>query len=141
MDYYGKSLKTEIERNITGYVFPGVTTSGAINTTAVSFYNPQLPVEQNRWVRYGIAGTSEDNIIDASYFRLNNVKVTYDGKLNNKNELSYQVSLFANNVFILSKNNTAFINNPLFNSVETTGLQFFNPVLAFNSGIAINLKF
>jgi hypothetical protein len=141
LNYYGKSAKTETERNITGYVFPGVTTSGTTNTTAVSFYDPQLPVEQNRWARYGLSGTSEDNIIDASYFRLNNIKVTYDGKLNNRNELSYQVSLFANNVFILSKNNAAFINNPLFNSVETTGLHFFNSPLAFNSGIAINLKF
>lgn len=141
LDYYGKSAKTEYARTISGYVFPGVTSTGAVNTTPVSFYNPQLPVEQNRWVRYGQSGTSEDHIIDASYFRLNNVKITYDGKLNSKNELSYQVSLFANNVFILSKNNTAFINNPLFNSVETTGLQFFNAPLAFNSGIAINLKF
>ncbi|MDI9310552.1 MAG: carboxypeptidase-like regulatory domain-containing protein [Limnohabitans sp.] len=141
LDYYGKSAKTETERNLTGYVFSGVTTSGAVNTTPVSFYDPQLPVEQNRWVRYGVTGTSEDNIIDASYFRLNNVKVTYDGSFRNSRAYTYQISVFANNVFIISKNNSAFINNPLFNSVETTGLQFFNSPLAFQSGIAVNIKF
>lgn len=140
LNYYGKSFSSEKDRTIQNYVFEGVTQSGQTNIKKVSFYDPNLPTEQNRWVRYGIEGLSEDNIEDASYFRLNNFSISYDGNVK-QNIMKYKISLFASNLFIFSKNNSSFINNSLFNSAETTGLDYFNSPMTRSTGISITVKY
>ncbi len=140
LNFYGKSRLTENDRNIQNYVFDGVTQTGEPNTKSVNFYDSNLPIKKNRWVRYGIEGAAEDNIQDASYFRMSNFSISYDGNIKVK-LLKFKISLFTNNVFIIAKSKTAFINNTLFNSSETTGLEYFNSPLTRSTGISINIKY
>ena len=137
LNFYGKSLATEQGRATTNFVFEGLTANGQPNTQAIDFYNPQLPLDKNRWQRYGLAGLAEENIEDATYFRLNNISLSYQTKINS---LLLKVSVFTNNVFILSKNKTAFIGNSLFNSAETTGLDYFNTPLLSSTGLSFTLN-
>lgn len=142
LNYYGKSEITEKQRNTTNYVFDGVTESGLANTKSVSFYDPNLPVEQNRWTRYGVDGVAEDAIESATYFRLNSINLSYTkqtGYLDNK--LFVTISLFMNNVFILSKNKSAFTSNSMFNSAETSGLDYFNSPMMRSFGSSLTIKF
>ena len=140
LNYYGKSQATESLRNIKGFVFDGITQNGQVNTTPVDFYNPNLPVDQNRWVRYGIAGLSEENIVDASYFRLNNIGFSYQGETSNR-DFKYKITLYTNNLFVISKNNASFVGNTLFNSTETTGLNYFNSPIVNVTGISFTVNF
>lgn len=142
LDYYGMSQATAQQRGITGYVFQGVTQTGQPNTQPVSFYDPSLPVEQNRWVRYGVGGVAEDAIEDATFLRLHNVTIGYNGRIQHgKSSIGLVVSAFVNNVFILSKSDTAFANNALFNSADTSGLDYFNSPLQRVYGLSVAVKF
>lgn len=140
LNFYGKSKETEVARGTTNYVFEGVNQNGQVNTKPVDFYNTSLPIDQNRWVRYGIEGLSEENIEDASYFRLNNISFSYENTIKD-NAIKYKISLFTNNVFIISKSKAAFIGNSLFNSAETTGLDYFNSPLMSSTGVSFNINF
>ncbi|KFF06010.1 carboxypeptidase-like regulatory domain-containing protein [Flavobacterium reichenbachii] len=143
LNYYGKSELTEQQRNISNYVFAGVTQSGAVNTKTVSFYDANLPVQQNRWTRYGIDGVAEDAIEDATYFRLNAVSLSYTNNpyFNYGNRISYTISLFVNNVFVLSKNKQAFSSNAMFNSLDSSGLEYFNAPMMRSFGSSLTIKF
>ncbi|WP_294822268.1 carboxypeptidase-like regulatory domain-containing protein [uncultured Flavobacterium sp.] len=142
LDYYGVSQATARQRDITGYVFKGVTQSGQPNTQPVSFYGPSLPVEQNRWVRYGVGGVAESAIKDAGFFRLHNVTIGYSRRIkHNKNSIGLAISAFVNNAFILSETGAAFANNTLFNSPDTSGLDYFNAPLQRMYGLSVAVKF
>jgi hypothetical protein len=142
LHYYGKSEISGNQRNRTDYVFNGVTQSGEENTQAVSFYDANLPVEQNRWTRYGIDGVAEDAIEDATYFRLNSINFSYSNGVDYfKEKLNFTISFFVNNVFIVSKSKTAFSNNSMFNSIETSGLDYFNAPMMRSFGSSLTIKF
>ncbi len=142
LDYYGVSQTTAQQRDVTGYVFKGVTQSGQPNTQPVSFYDTSLPIEQNRWVRYGVGGVAEDAIQDAGYFRLHNISLGYNGRVPyGKDYLGLVVTAFVNNVFIISKSDTAFAGNTLFNSSDTSGLDYFNSPLQRMYGFSVAVKF
>ncbi|MES2575209.1 MAG: carboxypeptidase-like regulatory domain-containing protein [Bacteroidota bacterium] len=142
LNYYGNSELTENDRNITNYVFKGVTQLGLENTQSVTFYDVNLPVEQNRWTRYGIDGVAEDAIEDATYFRLNSINLSYNSGFDYfREKLFFTVSFFMNNVFIVSKSKSAFSNNSMFNSIETTGLDYFNAPMMRSFGTSLTLKF
>ncbi|MGE6355589.1 carboxypeptidase-like regulatory domain-containing protein [Flavobacterium sp. NPDC079362] len=143
LNYYGKSELTESQRNVTNYVFNGVTESGAANTKAVSFYDTNLPVEQNRWTRYGVDGVAEDAIEDATYFRLSNINLSYskDFREDNVNKFSFKISVFVNNAFIMAKSKSAFSSNSMFNSIDTTGFDYFNTPMMRSFGSSLTIKF
>ncbi|MDR6967588.1 hypothetical protein J2X31_001600 [Flavobacterium arsenatis] len=142
LNYYGKSETTGNQRNISNYIFEGVTQSGVSNTQAVSFYDANLPVEQNRWTRYGIDGVAEDAIEDATYFRLNSISLSYSNGVDYlKDKLNFTISFFVNNVFILSKSKSVFSNNSMFNSIETNGLEYFNAPMMRSFGSSLTIKF
>lgn len=142
LNYYGKSALTSDQRNVANYVFDGVTQSGAVNTKAVSFYDSNLPVEQNRWVRYGVGGVTEDAIEDASYFRLNSINLGYTSKYGLfDNKLSFTISVFMNNVFIVAKSKSAFSSNSMFTSLDTGGLDYFNSPMMKSFGSSLTIKF
>lgn len=141
LNYYGVSKETENLRNTTGYLFNGVTQSGSPNTQTVSFYDTNLSIEQNRWVRYGVGGVAEDAIEDASFFRLNNISLSYTNDVSYySDKLNFTISFFVNNVFILSKNKTSFSGNSLFNSAETSGLDYFNSPMLRTYGFSVAIK-
>jgi hypothetical protein len=131
---------TEKQRNIANYIFKGVTQDGLINTKAVSFYDVSLPVEQNRWTRYGIDGVPEDAIEDATYFRLNSISLSYSNYSDYK-KINYMLSFFVHNVFVLSKSKTAFSSNSMFNSLDSGGLDYFNAPMMRSFGSSLTIKF
>ncbi|WDF64853.1 carboxypeptidase-like regulatory domain-containing protein [Flavobacterium sp. KACC 22763] len=142
LNYYGKSQLTGNQRDITNYVFNGVTQSGDVNTKVVSFYDSNLPVEQNRWVRYGVSGVAEDAIQDASYFRLNSINLSYKSDYGIfRGKLMFTISVFMNNVFVVSKSKTAFSNNAMFGSIDTSGLEYFNSPMMKSFGSSLTVKF
>jgi hypothetical protein len=142
LNYYGVSQLTAEQRNITGYVFEGVTQTGLPNTQPVSFYDTSLPVNQNRWVRYGVGGVAEDAIEDATYYRLNNITLSYSNDVPyGKDNVGFTVSAYVNNVFIISESDTAFAGNTLFNSAETSGLDYFNSPMLRSYGLSVAVKF
>jgi len=142
LNYYGKSALTEEQRNVTNYVFNGVTPSGSANTKPVSFYDSNLPVEQNRWVRYGVAGVTEDAIEDASYFRLNSINLSYSSPNGIfRDKLKFTIAIFMNNAFVVTKSKTAFGNNSMFNSTDTVGLDYFNSPMMKSFGSSLTIKF
>ncbi|MDX6188317.1 carboxypeptidase-like regulatory domain-containing protein [Flavobacterium sp. Fl-318] len=142
LNYYGKSEWTGNQRNVTNYVFDGVTQSGLKNTQPVSFYDVNLPVEQNRWSRYGVEGVAEEAIEDATYVRLSSVNLSYTKGFDYfDNKFSFSISFFMNNVFIISKSKSAFSNNAMFNSIETGGLDYFNAPMMRSFGSSLTIKF
>jgi hypothetical protein len=141
LNYYGVSLLTQNQRNITDFIFNGVTQSGTLNMQPVSFYDLSQPLEQNRWVRYGKGGVAEEAIEDASFFRLNNVTLSYSDELKmNRQIVSLTFSFFINNAFILTKNKNAFAANAMFNSVETSSLDYFNSPILRSYGFSVAIK-
>ncbi|KAF2517653.1 carboxypeptidase-like regulatory domain-containing protein [Flavobacterium foetidum] len=142
LNYYGKSELTGEQRNTTNYIFEGITQSGAVNTKAVSFYDVNQPVNQNLWTRYGIGGVDEDAIEDATYFRLNSLKLSYKSGYNRTDKKSeFIISFFVNNVFVVAKSKTAFGLNAMFNSIETNGLDYFNAPMMRSFGSSLTFKF
>ncbi|MBW1656386.1 carboxypeptidase-like regulatory domain-containing protein [Flavobacterium quisquiliarum] len=142
LNYYGKSQLTGSQRDVVNYVFNGVTPSGDLNTKTVSFYDSNLPVEQNRWVRYGTSGVAEDAVQDASYFRLNSINLAYTSDYGIfRNKLMFTISVFMNNVFVVAKSKTAFSNNAMFGSIDTSGLEYFNSPMMKSFGSSLTIKF
>ncbi|MBE8723787.1 carboxypeptidase-like regulatory domain-containing protein [Flavobacterium hungaricum] len=141
LNYYGKSAFTEQQRSISNYVFEGVTQTGAPNTKAVSFYDVNLPAEQNRWVRYGTEGVAEDAIEKADYLRLSSLSLQYKIRNNNYAALDFSITFFVDNVFVWAKSKSAFSNNTMLSSVETSGLDYFNTPMMRSFGSRLTLKF
>jgi len=93
-------------------------------------------------VRYGVGGVAEDAIEDAGYFRMNAITLSYNKNVPyGKDELGLTVSAYLNNVFIISQSDTAFAGNSLFNSSETSGLDYFNSPMLSTYGMSIAVKF
>ncbi len=126
LDCFGMSQTTADLRNTKGYIFDGVTTGGTINSTPVDFYNPALPVEQNRWVRYGAAGVGEEYICDASFVRLSNISLEYEFRVHTRFLKGLTVGLSANNLLLFTKYKGADPSSTLFNYPLASGLDLFN---------------
>ena len=141
LNYYGKSELTGNQRSISNFVFDGNTQLGEQNTQVVSFYDPNLPVDQNRWTRYGIDGVAEDAIEDATYFRLNAINLAYTNSQYFEKKINFTIAVFVNNVFIFSKSKSTFSNNSMFNSIETGGLDYFNTPMMRSFGSTVTIKF
>lgn len=143
LNYYGKSALTEQQRNISNYVFEGVTQTGVPNTKSISFYDANLPVEQNRWVRYGAEGVAEDAIEKGDYFRLSSLSLKYTLKSDHYmfRKLNFSITFFVDNVFVWAKSKSAFSNNTMLNSIETSGLDYFNTPMMRSFGSRLTLKF
>ncbi|GJM31617.1 MAG: SusC/RagA family TonB-linked outer membrane protein [Saprospiraceae bacterium] len=73
----GVGYESGRDREITGFVYEGVTESGEINTTPVDFANPANGTSGIKWKKNGFLGLAEDNIEDASWFRLREVVLSY----------------------------------------------------------------
>lgn len=142
LNYFGASQESANERNITNFVFQGVNSNGQVNQIPVNFYDAQLSVDQNKWVRNGFSGVGEDGIVDASYLNINEIALSREFNLSNisKSPFKFKVQLYINNVFLWSKHKQAFANQQLFDGVETTQLNYFNAPLVQTYGFNINFK-
>lgn len=140
LDYYGRSAGSADLRNTTNYVFKGVDVNGKPNTIPVNFYDPSLPVTQNRWVRYGPTGVAESYIQKGDCIRLNHIGISYRPKIKRYlQQLNF--SLYASNIILWSAYKGADPNQLLNDQPGTSGLDFFNIPSYHSFGFSVSLKF
>lgn len=140
LDYYGRSEQSGNERNITGYIFPGVQSDGAANNIPVDFYNPKEDVSKNRWVRYGIGGVAADYVERADWLRLNSLKLTYQLQLKGIiQKMSF--GAYANNMVLWSPYKGVDPEQLLFDQANSSGLDFFNLPSTKTYGFNVTLQF
>ncbi len=143
LNYLGRSQQSAIERNVTNFIFNGVTQQGQQNTLAVDFYNPENDISQNRFVRYGFSGVDEDAIEDGSYINLKSIDLTYSFKQkNNKRRFIRQldVGIYANNLVTWTKFGGASPYRNLYDNASGQGLNFFNMPITTEVGLTLNIK-
>jgi hypothetical protein len=73
----GVGEESGLDREVTGYVYDGVTESGEVNTTPVDFANPANGAAGIKWRRNGFLGLAEENIEDGSWTRLRELTLSY----------------------------------------------------------------
>jgi hypothetical protein len=140
LDYYGRSENSAAQRNITNHVFRGVTKNGHPNTMPVNFYDPSLPFEKNRWVRYGLSGVAEEYIHKADNLRINHVGLTYKKELK-KYLRSIALTAYASNIILWTAYKGADPNRLLFDQSASTGLDFFNLPSTKTFGFTTSIQF
>ena len=143
LDYYGRSKQTEQQRSISDFVFDGVIANGTVNAQAVDFYDPSLPITQNRWVRYGETGVHQDYIQKTSWLRLNEVSLNY--KLPNHimdKVFIYEInfSIYAKNLFLITNYSGVDPESTLFGFNEGVGLDLFNAPTTKQYGFKLHLS-
>lgn len=140
LDYYGRSQQTGNERTITNYIFPGVLEDGHPNNIPVDFYDPTLPVEQNRWVRYGASGIAEEYIQKSDNIRLRTLSLTY--KISFRKFIQ-QLSItgYVNNIMLWTAYKGADPEQLLFDQPNTNGLDFFNLPSTKTYGLTASIQF
>ncbi len=141
LDYYGRSAQSGELREVTDYVFPGVTLSGHPNKQAVRFYDPSQPVEANRWVRYGAGGVAEDYIEDNSFLNLRKAIVSYDWFLNKKNNRKLTFSVIAEHIFLWQAYSGATPGLELYDQSRHSGLDYFRLPSNRQYGGSLHLQF
>ena len=140
LDYYGRSASSAALRNTTNYIFNGVDVNSKPNTIPVSFYDPSLPVTQNRWMRYGPTGVAESYIQKGDCIRLNNIGISFKPKIK-KYLQQLTLSLYAGNLIVWSVYKGADVNQLLNDQPGTSGLDFFNIPSYHSFGFSASLKF
>jgi len=142
LNYLGTSQQSAVARGTTNFVFDGVTQQGAINTVPVDFYNPNNPLSQNRFVRYGFEGVAEDAIEDASYFNLRSVNIQYRFEWTEKKHFFREMTLglYANNLFSSSRFRGRNPFSSLYGNTSGQELNFFNTPLVSEVGFTLHLK-
>lgn len=142
LDYYGRSSGSGIARNMKGYIFPGVTTAGHANTIPVDLYDPALPVEQNRWVRYGESGVAEAYIQKADHLRINNLQLSWQLVFKNiKCPQKLTLSTYVSNLMLWTAYKGVDPNQVLYDQSNTIGLDFFNLPATKTYGFNVSLQF
>lgn len=140
LDYTGRSAASGAQRGISGYVFNGVHADGSKNTTPVQFYNPLLPVEQNRWVRYGPAGVAEDYIVPADHIRIQQISISFKPAMRKKiKELVF--TLYAGNIPVWTATKGIDAGQLLYDIPGSGGLQYFNLPAVRTFGFSSSIQF
>ncbi|SMC81127.1 SusC/RagA family TonB-linked outer membrane protein [Moheibacter sediminis] len=144
LNYFGRSQLTADLRNTTNYVFNGMNLNGQPNSIAVDFTNPANDLSENRWVRYGVTGTASENVEDASYFRLQNISLSYETKLRKYHYsplTKLTISIFARNLWVSTDYSGVFPGTGLLGNDQGIGMDYFNYPLSRTYGVSLNLKF
>jgi hypothetical protein len=140
LDYYGRSATSAAARNTTGFVFDGVLQNKQPNTIPVSFYDVTLPVENNRWTRYGHSGIAEEYIQQADVLRLNTINISYKQRIG-KYIQQLVFSLYANNLILYSAYKGADPNQLFYDQSNAAGLDFFNLPSVKTFGCNVSIQF
>ncbi|MEM5565756.1 carboxypeptidase-like regulatory domain-containing protein [Psychroserpens sp. AS72] len=142
LNYLGTSQQSANDRNITNFIFEGVNQNGNQNTIPVDFYNPENPISQSRFVRYGFSGVDEDAIEDGSYINLKSVTLSYTFKQKEDNRFFRQIdiSLYANNLITWTSYEGASPYRNLYDSPSGQALNFFNMPITSEVGFKLNVK-
>lgn len=140
LDYHGRSVETSQKRQISNYVFDGVTQSGTINTTPVQFYDVTQNVENNRWVRYGFGGVAEDYIEEASFFRLSELNISYSLYAGHRKQ-EVILSVVGRNLILITPYSGVDPATSLFGYATTQGLDLFNTPSTRSFNFQLTIKF
>jgi len=140
LDYYGRSEGSAEQRNTTGYVFEGLTTTGQVNTIPVSFYNPNLPLTEAKWLRYGPGGVATDYIEKGDAIRLRNISVTYTLPVK-KIAQRVRFTAYAKNIIIWTAYKGVDPDQLMYDQANAQGLDFFNLPSTKTFGVNISLQF
>lgn len=140
LDYYGRSASSAVLRNTTGYVFAGMLSGNHANDIPVKFYDPSLPVENNRWTRYGYSGVAEAYIEPGDYLRLNNVGLSYKLKLRKYLQL-ITITGYAGNIILWTPYKGVDPAQLLYDQPQADGLDFFNLPAVKTFGLSVSIQF
>ncbi|AEV97488.1 hypothetical protein A4D02_30690 [Niastella koreensis] len=140
LDYYGRSAGSAALRQTTGYVFNGVLEDKQPNTIPVSFYDVNVPVEQNRWTRYGHSGVGSAYIQKADVLRLNTVNLSFKQRLK-KYSQQLAISVYAHNLILYTPYKGADPNQLLYDQPNAAGLDYFNLPSVKSFGCNISIQF
>ncbi len=159
MNYWGTSTQSAQERTIQNHIFEGVNPNGQPNNIAVDFANPNLPFEQNRFVRYGIEGVGEEAIVRATSLRIKEICFSHNlrnfvfKKHNKQGYYSYYyygesqrkfaviIKLYASNILLYSPNTSSDPNTTLMGYAQGSGLDFMNVPATFQMGCKLVVSF
>ncbi|MEH0155569.1 carboxypeptidase-like regulatory domain-containing protein [Limibacter armeniacum] len=128
LDYLGRSASTGEQREVTGYVFDGVTQTGEPNQMAVDFADPANGLEGNRWVRYGPEGVGEAGIEDGSWVRLQSLSLGYSitNKSDDKLIRAWKVSVVGENLLLWTPYTGVDPQTSLLGQPSGMGIDYFN---------------
>ncbi len=144
LNYLGTSEQSAVERNTNNYVFAGVDQQGNANTIPVDFYNPNNPISENRFVRYGFAGVAEEAIVDASYINIKSVDISYTLFDDNDNKERFlrecRLGVYTKNIYTWSKYRGHTPYSSLYGNSSGQELNFFNTPLQSEIGLTLKLK-
>ena len=140
LDYYGRSEGSAEERNTTGYVFEGVNASGQVNTIPVSFYNPNRPISEAKWLRYGPSGVASDYIEKGDAIRIRNLSVTYQLPVK-KMAQRIRFTAYAKNIIIWTAYKGADPDQLMYDQANAQGLDFFNLPSTKTFGLNVSVQF
>jgi hypothetical protein len=144
MDHFGTSAETGERRLISDYVFEGVTEGGQPNTQPVALYNPQQPLQENYWLRYGLAGVTEEYIEQANWLRLGSASIGYNFSELIKSWVNFSeatLSFQVNNILLAKSYSGVDPVNPLFGQAAGTGLDLFNQPNTRSYGLSFTLTY
>lgn len=137
LDYYGRSAVSAQWRNTRDYIFKGVKEDGHVNDIPVAFNDPAAPLEQNRWVRYGVAGVAEQYIQDADHIRVNNVSLGYERKV--FRDTGFKITAYARNLLLWTAYDGNDPQQELMGIKGGNGLDFFNLPSTKNFGVTCSI--
>ena len=118
----------------------GVRADGSHNQQPVAFYNPALPLEQNRWVRYGAAGVAEDYLEKADCIRLNDCTISFRPKPFRKTQ-DLTLNLYITNLLVWKAGSGVDPQQTLFDQPGAAGLDFFNLPAVRSIGASVAIQF
>jgi TonB-linked SusC/RagA family outer membrane protein len=142
MNYLGVGEESGADREVTGYIYEGVTETGEPNTTPVDFANPASGPSGIKWRKYGTLGLAEEQVEDASWVRLREVALSYtlpprwfaDSQLR-----GISLSLSGRNLWLWTRYSGVDPETNLMGDSNTTGWDYFN--LPNTKGITGTLLF
>ncbi|MEO1050401.1 MAG: carboxypeptidase-like regulatory domain-containing protein [Bacteroidota bacterium] len=139
LNYLGRSQASASERNIRDFIFDGVKEDGSVNNVPVNFSDPNQPIENNRWVRYGFTGVAEEAIEDASWVRLESLSLSYDLSRLVKDLKKAEITFTGRNLFLISGYNGVDPEGSLFGYNLASGLDLFNVPSTRSYAITLNI--
>lgn len=144
LNYLGLSKESGDQRGISSYIFEGVLTDGSPNLNSVSFYDPSLPLEENRWVRYGSSGVASEAIEDGSWIRLSELRFAYSirSKFRSRNILNrIRIEVFAKNLFVITRYSGVDPQTKVLGFNNNYGLDYFNTPGSRTYGASVEFRF
>ncbi|HXB92055.1 MAG TPA: hypothetical protein VNU72_07195, partial [Puia sp.] len=114
--------------------------SGGKNNIPVAFYDPALPVNQNRWVRYGITGVATSYIQKGDNIRIHTLSLARDIRIK-KYLQRIRLTAYAQNLLLWSAYKGGDPNQLLYDQPGSGGLDFFNLPSTKTFGTSASLQF